>query len=98
MIPSLWLETKDLLKVKEILGASHGAEGTATDNLAFSCAPCNRFKGSRITVPDPEMGRYVRLFHRRRQKWERHFVWYLMFETRIRSTPLYSGVLFGGCS
>jgi hypothetical protein len=48
---------------------------TTAENLAFACAPCNRFKGCRTTVWDGETGRRVRLFNPRLQQWERHFGW-----------------------
>lgn len=45
------------------------------DNLCASCSTCNRHKGSRIWAIDPDTGRLSRLFHPRRQQWNRHFRW-----------------------
>lgn len=64
----------DLFEFEPIIPRSAQGE-TKADNLAFTCAPCNRFKGARTTAVDPQKGRRVALFNPRRQKWERHFTW-----------------------
>jgi 5-methylcytosine-specific restriction endonuclease McrA len=46
---------------------------TAEDNLAWTCALCNRHKGTDLASIDGETGRVVRLFHPRRDRWARHF-------------------------
>lgn len=46
---------------------------TAEENLAWTCAICNRHKGSDVASIDDETGRVVRLFHPRRDRWTRHF-------------------------
>ena len=46
---------------------------TTEENLAWTCAICNRHKGSDIASIDAETGRVVRLFHPRRDRWTRHF-------------------------
>jgi hypothetical protein len=47
----------------------------ADDNLALSCPLCNRMKGSVAHGVDPYTELRVRLFHPRRQSWNRHFGW-----------------------
>jgi len=47
------------------------------ENLWLSCRSCNSFKGVQTDAHDPKTNRRVRLFHPRRQKWSRHFVWSL---------------------
>jgi 5-methylcytosine-specific restriction endonuclease McrA len=44
-------------------------------NLWPACATCNEFKQARIEARDPETGRFVPLFHPRRQRWRDHFAW-----------------------
>jgi hypothetical protein len=46
---------------------------TAGENLAWTCALCNRHKGSDIASIDPVTRRVVRLFDPRRDLWARHF-------------------------
>jgi hypothetical protein len=46
---------------------------TASENLAWTCALCNRYKGSDVASIDNVSGRVVRLFHPRRDHWTRHF-------------------------
>src|SRR5690242_7732943 len=46
---------------------------THENNLAWTCFSCNKFKGSDIASVDVETGKIIRLFHPRRDKWERHF-------------------------
>ena len=48
---------------------------TTLDNLAWSCPWCNAFKYTRTHAPDPQTGHLMPLFHPRRQRWSRHFVW-----------------------
>jgi hypothetical protein len=48
---------------------------TALGNLALACANCNNHKGPNIAGNDPRTGRLTRLFHPRRQRWQRHFRW-----------------------
>src|SRR5438477_12528101 len=55
-----------------IIAEKYGGE-TTIDNLAFSCTPCNRRKGSDIASIDPLSGEVVALFHPRRQSWSEHF-------------------------
>ena len=46
---------------------------TAPNNLARTCAVCNRHKGSDLASIDEVTARVVRLFHPRRYSWRRHF-------------------------
>ena len=48
---------------------------TASSNLAYACRGCNLNKSDRVQARDPITGRRLRLFHPRRQKWGKHFVW-----------------------
>lgn len=59
---------------------------TVADNLALACFFCNSYKGPNIAGVDPDSGRIVRLFHPRKDRWNRHFSWdgpYLTGRTRI---------------
>ena len=56
-----------------IIPQSQGGK-TTLDNLALACG-CNLYKGNRAHGIDPQTGHRVSLFHPRRQKWKRHFVW-----------------------
>lgn len=59
-------------EVDHIVAVKHGGQ-TIEDNLAWSCAICNRRKGSDLTSIDPESGEIVRLFHPRHDVWQDHF-------------------------
>jgi hypothetical protein len=48
---------------------------TRAENLALCCIDCNRHKGPNLSGVDPVTGKVVRLFHPRRDKWEKHFRW-----------------------
>jgi hypothetical protein len=45
------------------------------DNLAPSCFYCNSYKGPNLAGIDPATGKVTRLFHPRRDVWDRHFRW-----------------------
>lgn len=60
--------------IDHIVARKHGGSTVAV-NLALSCSYCNSFKGTDATGFDPRTGRLARLFHPRRQRWERHFRW-----------------------
>ena len=68
------LVTGGPLHVDHILPEKLGGS-TELNNLAFSCARCNLYKGTRTRFRDPVSGRFVLLFNPRRQKWTRHFGW-----------------------
>lgn len=46
---------------------------TELENLAWTCAVCNRYKGSDVASIDSVTGRVIRLLHPRRDRWTRHF-------------------------
>jgi hypothetical protein len=51
----------------------HGA--TALNNLSWSCALCNSFKGSNPAGYDSDTRKLSRLFHPRTDSWAEHFIW-----------------------
>jgi hypothetical protein len=57
-----------------IIAEQHGGQ-TVSENLALACLFCNKHKGPNIAGIDPQTGKMVRLFHPRRDKWNRHFRW-----------------------
>jgi hypothetical protein len=59
-------------EVDHVIAQKHGG-ATEADNLALSCALCNKHKGSDLTSIDPETNDLVALFHPRRQRWVDHF-------------------------
>jgi hypothetical protein len=60
-------------QIDHIISRKHGGRSDA-DNLAYACLRCNAWKGSDVGSLDSESGRFVNLFHPRRQRWEDHFV------------------------
>ena len=60
---------------------------TTLDNLCLSCPACNRRKSVRQSLPDPETGNPVPLFHPRQQDWETHFAWSKEVTRIIGLTP-----------
>ena len=59
-------------EVDHVISRKHGGI-TDPSNLAFSCARCNRAKGSDIGSTVPTTGQYCRLFNPRIDRWEEHF-------------------------
>jgi hypothetical protein len=59
-------------EVDHVVAQKHGG-ATHQDNLALSCALCNKHKGTDLSSIDPETGRLVPLFHPRRDRWTDHF-------------------------
>ncbi|MDP6502005.1 MAG: HNH endonuclease, partial [Planctomycetota bacterium] len=59
-------------EIDHIIAEKHGGP-TESDNLALSCALCNKHKGSDLTSIDPETGEIVPLYHPRRENWTDHF-------------------------
>jgi hypothetical protein len=59
-------------EVDHILSRKHGG-ATELSNPAFSCARCNRAKGTDIGSVHPESEELIRLFHPRRDSWREHF-------------------------
>jgi hypothetical protein len=61
-------------QVDHIVALKHGGL-TEADNLALSCALCNKHKGSDLASLDPETGEIAPLYHPRRDRWADHFQW-----------------------
>lgn len=59
-------------EVDHIIALKHGGQ-TIPENLALSCLPCNRHKGSDLATFDPQSNEIVPLFNPRRQVWSDHF-------------------------
>ena len=59
-------------EIDHIVAQKHGGL-TEADNLALSCALCNKYKGSDIASLDPETGHLTLLYHPRRDRWSDHF-------------------------
>ena len=59
-------------EIDHIIAQKHGGP-TDADNLALSCALCNKHKGSDLVSLDPETGLTVPLYHPRRDHWTDHF-------------------------
>ncbi len=55
-----------------IIAIKHGGVAES-ENLAWACFLCNRFKGSDLSSIDPVTGQIARLFDPRRQRWSDHF-------------------------
>ena len=58
--------------LEHIIAKKHGGDD-APSNLAWSCHSCNLAKGANLA--GRVRGETVKLFHPRRQKWNRHFSW-----------------------
>ncbi|MDM8557458.1 HNH endonuclease [Candidatus Parabeggiatoa sp. HSG14] len=59
-------------QIDHIIAEKHGGL-TEEDNLALSCAVCNKHKGSDLASIDPETKQIVPLYHPRRDCWNEHF-------------------------
>lgn len=59
-------------EIDHIIAVKHGGP-TLSENLALSCLPCNRHKGSDFATLDPNNGEIIRLFNPRLQLWGEHF-------------------------
>ena len=60
--------------VDHIISRQHHGQ-TEPENLALACFFCNSYKGPNIAGLNPRTGRTVRLFHPRKDRWNRHFAW-----------------------
>lgn len=60
-------------EVDHVVARKHGGK-TVLENLALSCLPCNRYKGSDLTSVDPQTGVITRLFDPRSDVWLEHFI------------------------
>jgi len=63
-----------LLEIDHIIPTARGGLDHE-ENLWLACRMCNSFKSTQTHARDPITGRRVRLFHPRRQRWSRHFLW-----------------------
>jgi HNH endonuclease len=45
------------------------------ENLAWSCLPCNSFKGPNVAGYEPDSDRLFPLFNPRQDHWSEHFAW-----------------------
>ena len=45
------------------------------ENLALACSACNNSKYDKTTGLDPVTKQTVTLFHPRKHRWEKHFMW-----------------------
>ena len=61
-------------QVDRIRAQKH-AGANAVSNLAWSCLPCNTFKGPNVAGYDPESDSLQPLFNPRRDDWAQHFRW-----------------------
>ncbi len=59
-------------EVDHVIAQKHGG-ATEEDNLALSCALCNKHKGTDLASIDRETGRLASLYHPRRERWSAHF-------------------------
>ncbi len=59
-------------EIDHIIPRKHGGQ-TVPENLALSCAICNKHKGTDLTSIDPETGEIVPLYHPRHERWIEHF-------------------------
>jgi HNH endonuclease len=59
-------------EVDHVIAQKHGG-ATDEDNLALSCALCNKHKGTDLASIDRETGRLTSLYHPRRERWSAHF-------------------------
>ena len=57
-----------------IVSRQHGGEDDS-QNLAWACLRCNRYKGPNVGSFDPETGVLVPFFNPRTQNWTAHFTW-----------------------
>ena len=60
-------------QVDHVISEKHGGL-SSLENLALSCALCNRRKGSDIGAADPQTGNLVPLFNPRTGRWADHFM------------------------
>ena len=59
-------------QVDHIVSRKHGGSSTS-NNLAYACVICNRYKGSDVASIEPGTGEIIRLFDPRRDLWADHF-------------------------
>lgn len=59
-------------QIDHVIAEKHGGR-TVEENLALSCAICNKYKGSDIASVDEKSGAIVPLFNPRKDVWSEHF-------------------------
>lgn len=59
----------DHIRARKHAGASN------LENIAWSCLPCNSYKGPNVAGYEPETDRLVPLFNPRKEVWSEHFAW-----------------------
>ncbi len=59
-------------QIDHIIAEKHGGQ-TVEENMALSCALCNKYKGSDLTSIDGKTGAIVPLFNPRKDVWSEHF-------------------------
>lgn len=59
-------------EVDHIISVKHGGI-TESENLAYACAFCNRYKGSDIASLSQQTGTLVRFYNPRTDRWADHF-------------------------
>ncbi|NEO87101.1 MAG: HNH endonuclease [Spirulina sp. SIO3F2] len=77
-------------QIDHIISLKHHGSSEAT-NLTLSCYSCNAHKGPNIAGIDVKTGGVTRLFHPRRDQWDKHFLWegaYLLDSTAIGRTTI----------
>lgn len=60
-------------EVDHIIAVKHGGK-TSPENLALSCLPCNRHKGSDFVTLELNTGDIIPLFNPRLQIWDENFI------------------------
>ena len=65
-------DSPDTNQVDHVIPVKHGGQ-TASENLAYACAACNRFKGTDFAARDRISEETVLLFNPRIQTWREHF-------------------------
>jgi len=60
-------------EIDHIIAVKHGGK-TSPENLALSCLPCNRHKGSDFATLEPNTGEIIPLFNPRLQIWDENFI------------------------
>lgn len=71
-------------EVDHIIAEKHDG-ATEAGNLAYTCARCNRFKGTDLGSFDPQTREFTFLFNPRMQLWEEH---YDLIETKESAWPM----------
>lgn len=64
----------DILQIEHLIPLSKGGTSDPS-NLWLACARCNRYKGDKTAIIDPQTNQAVPLFNPRTQKWFDHFAW-----------------------